>query len=73
MQTPNRKGFLNAFHLKLLAMAFMLCSHMRSTVIAGSDWLYNGKQGPHNKVIQYSCYAFYPLNMAVLAELMRAL
>ncbi len=29
-------------------------------------WLYNGKQGPHNKVIQYSFYAFYPVHMLLL-------
>ncbi len=29
-------------------------------------WLYNGKQGPHSKKIQYACYAFYPAHMAVL-------
>ncbi len=30
-------------------------------------WLYNGKQGPHSRAIQYACYAFYPLHMLVLA------
>lgn len=34
-------------------------------------WLYNGRQGPHNKAIQYACYAFYPVHMIVLAVLMR--
>ena len=34
-------------------------------------WLYNGKQGPHGKVFQYACYAFYPVHMIVLAILMR--
>jgi len=29
-------------------------------------WLYNGKQGPHNKVIKYCFYAFYPLHMLLL-------
>lgn len=29
-------------------------------------WLYNGKQGSKNKVIQYSCYAFYPVHMLIL-------
>ena len=32
-------------------------------------WLYNGKQGPHNKAIQYACYAFYPVHILVLALL----
>lgn len=34
-------------------------------------WLYNGRQGAHGKLIQYGCYAFYPLHMAALAVWMR--
>lgn len=29
-------------------------------------WLYNGKKGYSNKVVQYFAYAFYPLHMLVL-------
>lgn len=29
-------------------------------------WLYNGKQGPHNKKIQFVWYAFYPVHMMIL-------
>lgn len=29
-------------------------------------WLYRGKQGHHNKVLQYACYAFYPLHLLIL-------
>ncbi len=29
-------------------------------------WLYSGKQGPHNKAIQYAFYAFYPIHLLVL-------
>ena len=36
-------------------------------------WLYNGKQGPHSRAIQYACYAFYPLHMLILAALARVL
>ena len=32
-------------------------------------WLYNGKQGPHNKAIQYACYAFYPGHILILSLL----
>ena len=32
-------------------------------------WLYDGTQGPHNKVIQYVCYAFYPVHLAVIGIL----
>ena len=30
-------------------------------------WLYKGKQGPHNKIIQYCFYAFYPVHMLILS------
>lgn len=29
-------------------------------------WLYQGRQGFHNKVFQYFCYAFYPVHMLLL-------
>ena len=29
-------------------------------------WAYRGKQGYHNKFLQYSCYAFYPLHLLIL-------
>ena len=32
-------------------------------------WLYNGKQGPHSRAIQFACYAFYPVHIAVLVLL----
>ena len=32
-------------------------------------WLYNGRQGPHSRAIQYACYAFYPVHMLILALL----
>ncbi len=30
-------------------------------------WLYNGKQGPHNKIIRTGFYAFYPVHMLILS------
>jgi len=32
-------------------------------------WLYQGKQGYHSKVFQYSCYVFYPLHLLILGIL----
>ena len=32
-------------------------------------WLYRGKQGLHNRWIQYGCYAFYPVHMMLLGIL----
>lgn len=39
MQRMDHCKCLNSFHLKLLAMFFMLCSHLWSTIIAGNNWL----------------------------------
>lgn len=30
-------------------------------------WLYKGRQGFHNKIFQYACYAFYPVHILILA------
>ena len=35
-------------------------------------WLYHGKQGPHNKVLQTVYYAFYPVHLLIL-RLIKAL
>ena len=29
-------------------------------------WLYRGKQGPHNKMLQYFYYAIYPVHLLIL-------
>ena len=29
-------------------------------------WLYNGKKGTRNKVLQYTAYAFYPAHLLIL-------
>lgn len=32
-------------------------------------WLYNRKQGPHSRALQYVCYAFYPGHLLILGLL----
>ena len=32
-------------------------------------WLYRGKQGYHNKILQYGYYVFYPLHLLILGVL----
>jgi len=32
-------------------------------------WLYRGRQGPHNKLLQYTYYAFYPVHLLILGLL----
>ena len=29
-------------------------------------WLYKGRQGFHNKIVQWACYAFYPVHIMIL-------
>ena len=37
--TLNRLKLVNAFTLKVMAMALMLCDHMWATVIPGATWM----------------------------------
>ena len=37
--TLNRLKLVNAFTLKVMAMALMLCDHMWATVIPGAAWM----------------------------------
>ena len=32
-------------------------------------WLYRGKQGYHNKILQYTYYAFYPVHLLLIGLL----
>ncbi len=34
-------------------------------------WLYNGRQGPRNKVIKYAFYLFYPIHMLILGLIIK--
>lgn len=34
-------------------------------------WLYRGRQGFHRKWFQRACYAFYPLHMLILVQILR--
>ena len=36
-------------------------------------WMYNRKQGPHNRALQYTCYAFYPGHLLILGLLAKFL
>lgn len=41
MQKLSKLQFINAFELKLIAMALMLCDHLWATVIPGNQWMTN--------------------------------
>ena len=52
--------------LSLFGTEFFLPSQAFALLALLPIWLYRGKQGPHNKAIQYACYAFYPVHILLL-------
>ena len=61
------------FPVTLFGWSFELPEQGLAVLALIPIWLYNGRQGPHNKAIQYACYAFYPVHMIVLVLLARLL
>lgn len=57
------------FPVTLLGQEFLISQQGLALLALIPIWLYNGKQGPHSKAVQYSCYAFYPVHMLVLSLL----
>ena len=55
------------YPIRLLGMDFELCQQGLALLSLLPIWLYRGRQGCHTKVFQYSCYAFYPVHMLLLA------
>lgn len=52
--------------LNLFGLDFFLPTQGFALLALIFIWLYRGKQGLHNKWIQYGCYAFYPVHMLIL-------
>lgn len=52
--------------LTLLHHTFMLQQQGFAVLSLLPIWLYNGKKGVDNKILQYSAYAFYPVHMLIL-------
>ncbi len=68
---------LNCVLLASLVVPFSLFGHMVELPEQGLAllalipiWLYNGKQGYHNRWTQLICYGFYPVHMLILALFM---
>ena len=57
------------FPVHLFGYEFLISQQGLAVLALIPIWLYNGKQGPHNKAIQYACYAFYPGHILVLSLL----
>ena len=55
------------YPIRLFGMDFELCQQGLALLSLLPIWLYRGRQGCHTKVFQYSCYAFYPVHMLILA------
>ena len=55
-----------AYELRLFGETFYFARQGFAMLALIPIWLYHGKQGPHNKVLQYSYYAFYPVHLLIL-------
>ncbi len=59
-----------AYELKLFGGTFYIARQGFAMLALIPIWLYRGKQGLHNKVFQYFCYAFYPVHLLILGLIM---
>ena len=54
------------YPIQLFGMEFELCQQGLALLSLIPIWLYRGRQGYHSKPVQYLCYAFYPVHMAII-------
>ena len=59
------------YPISVFGAEFELCQQGLALLALVPIWLYHGRQGYHSKAFQYTCYAFYPAHMLVLALLVR--
>lgn len=59
------------FNVELFGRAWQIPEQGFALLALIPIWLYNGRQGPHSKMLQYACYAFYPAHMLLLFILSR--
>ena len=50
-------------------MSWVLTDQALAVLALIPIWMYNRKQGPHNRALQYACYAFYPGHLLILGLL----
>lgn len=55
-----------AYELRLFGETFYFARQGFAMLALIPIWLYRGKQGLHNKPLQYSYYAFYPVHLLIL-------
>ena len=59
------------YPIELFGRTYEVGQQMFAVLALIPIWLYDGRQGPHSKAIQYACYAFYPAHILVLYLLSR--
>ena len=57
------------YEVRLLGGTFYIAQQAFALLALLPIWLYRGKQGRHNKFLQYACYAFYPVHLLILGLL----
>ena len=55
-----------AYEVRLFGGIFYIAQQGFALLALLPIWLYRGKQGPHSKLLQYACYAFYPVHLLAL-------
>ena len=50
-------------------ISWMLTEQALAALALIPIWMYNRKQGPHSRALQYACYAFYPGHLLILGLL----
>lgn len=62
-----------SYEMSMLGVKFFFQQQSLAVLALIPIWLYQGKQGPHNKVLQFAYYAFYPVHMLIIGLLVRFL
>ncbi len=57
------------YEFTILGQTFSIARQAFALLALIPIWLYHGKQGIHNKALQYAYYAFYPLHLLILGLL----
>lgn len=55
-----------SYELNLFGNTYYLARQALALLALIPIWMYHGKQGPHNKILQYTYYAFYPVHLLIL-------
>ena len=62
-------GYMFPFPFFTPNMSWVLKEQALAVLALIPIWMYNRKQGPHSRALQYACYAFYPGHLLILGLL----